>query len=110
MPGKADHQGENVFGDALCVGAGGIDDLDAAGGGGAHVDLIVADAVPPDDFELVTAIKKSRVHDSAGTDDERTRIDDLALQGRRIKCTRHAKFGRLPQYYQARFVHGGERK
>ena len=99
-----------MLGDALRVGAGGVDDLDAAGGGGVDVDLIVADAVPAHDLELVAAIEERRVDDAAGADDERVGTDDLALQGRRIEGAGHPQLGRIPQDLQAGFVHGGQRK
>ena len=84
-----------MLGHALGVGAGRVDDLDAAGGRGFDVDLIVADAVPAHDLELVSAIEQGRVDDPAGTDDERIGTDDLALQSRRIEGARHPQLGRV---------------
>ena len=97
VPRQADHERKDMLGDALRVGAGGVHDLDAAGRRGVDVDLIVADAMPAHDPELLAAIEERGIDDAAGADDEAFGSDDLALQRRRIECAGHAQLGRFPE-------------
>ena len=70
MLGKADQEREDVFGHALRVRPGRVDDLDAALGGGLDVDLVVAHAVPADHLQVGPLVQQRGVDDSAGPDDQ----------------------------------------
>src|SRR5437773_1550853 len=97
-----------MLSNALRVGSRGVNDLDASRRGRLDVDLVIADAMPAHDLEVLAPIEERGIDHAARADDQRISSHNLALEGGRIQRTGHAELPRVAEEPQARFVHAGQ--
>src|SRR5271157_129712 len=98
MFGKANHEGEDVFADALRVRPGCVDDLDSTLRGCLDVDLIISHTMPADDLQILAFVHESSVGLSSGPDHQGFGAHNLTLEGCRVGTAGHPELtGRAKQ-------------
>ena len=101
MFGKANHEGEDVFADALRVRPGCIDDLDSTLRGRLDVDLVVPHTMPADDLQILAFVHESSVDHPCCPDHQRFGAHDLALEGCRVGTAGHPELSGLAKQVDA---------
>ena len=112
LPGEvlreADHEGEDVLGDRLLVGAGGRDDQHAPLGRRRDVDVVDADPVAADDLQLrAGGVEQGGVDLAVGPGDDRVGPVDLAVERLDLEARGHPDLAGLVEQAHAVVVHRG---
>src|SRR5208337_210718 len=105
MFGKAYHEREDVFADALRVRPGCIDDLDSTLRGRLDVDLVIPHTMPADDLQILAFVHESSVDHPSCPDHQRFGAHDLALEGCRVGTAGHPELSGLAKQVDARLMH-----
>jgi hypothetical protein len=86
VPRQRDQQRHRVLGGGDVVAAGGVHDGDAAGGGGTHVDVVDADARPPDHPQGLGGRDHVGAHLGSAPDHQTVGVGDLLEQRVRVEA------------------------
>src|SRR5271157_21494 len=105
MLGEANHEGEDVFADALRVRPGRVDDLDSTIRGCLDVDLVIPHTMPADDLQILAFVHEPSVDHPSRSDHQRFGAHNLALEGFRVGTAGHAELTGLPKQADAGLMH-----
>ena len=78
--GEANGKCQGVFGYGNHVGAGGVDDLNSAFGGGLNVDLVIAHAVPADHSKPGRGIHEGGIDGACRANDQGISVVNFAME------------------------------